>query len=158
MNESDTRALLVRFYDAFARRDGATMAACYAPDATFEDPAFALKGPWIGAMWKMLCERAQEFSLRYEILSVSGASARVKWIANYRFAKTGRLVENHIEADISVRDGLIVTHRDRFSFWRWAAQALGPMGMLLGWSQVLKAKVRATAMAGLKQFVDKNGL
>ena len=29
-----------RFYQAFARRDAAGMAACYHPQATFVDPAF----------------------------------------------------------------------------------------------------------------------
>jgi len=33
-------ALLDLFYNAFDRGDGATMAACYAPDARFADPVF----------------------------------------------------------------------------------------------------------------------
>ena len=35
---------IATFYEAFQRRDGATMAACYTPDATFRDPAFDLRG------------------------------------------------------------------------------------------------------------------
>ena len=42
-----------RFYTAFSQLDHATMAACYAPDATFEDEAFSLKGrEQIGGMWR----------------------------------------------------------------------------------------------------------
>lgn len=33
-----------RFYDAFARLDAATMQACYASDARFEDEVFTLRG------------------------------------------------------------------------------------------------------------------
>ena len=47
---------LQRLYTAFAQLDHATMAACYAPDATFDDEAFSLKGrDEIGGMWRMLC-------------------------------------------------------------------------------------------------------
>ena len=50
-------ALINRFYEAFARQDGETMAACYAPDAHFHDPVFQdLHGDEVGAMWRMLCE------------------------------------------------------------------------------------------------------
>ena len=34
-------ALIERLYGAFGRRDGETMAACYAPEATFRDPSSA---------------------------------------------------------------------------------------------------------------------
>ena len=51
---------LQRFYTAFAQLDHATMAACYAPDATFDDEAFSLKGrDQIGGMWRMLCTATQ---------------------------------------------------------------------------------------------------
>jgi hypothetical protein len=37
------------------------MAAAYAPTARFSDPVFqVLTGPRIGAMWRMLCERATD--------------------------------------------------------------------------------------------------
>ena len=50
-------ALIDRFYEAFARQDGETMAACYTADAHFHDPVFQdLHGPEVGAMWRMLCE------------------------------------------------------------------------------------------------------
>ena len=34
---------LEKFYTAFAKLDVDTMAACYAPDAEFDDEAFAIK-------------------------------------------------------------------------------------------------------------------
>lgn len=40
--------LIERFYQAFQRLDGEAMAACYAPQATFHDPASA---NCAGARW-----------------------------------------------------------------------------------------------------------
>ena len=55
-----------RFYAAFDRRDGDTMAACYAPGARFSDPAFGeLRGEEPGAMWRMLTGQATD--LRVEL-------------------------------------------------------------------------------------------
>lgn len=36
--------------------------------------------------------------------------------------------------------------------WRWARQALGTKGLLLGWTPLLKNAVRAQARKGLKAF------
>lgn len=49
-------------------------------------------------------------------------------------------------------DGLIAEHRDAFSFHRWARQALGPVGLLLGWTPILRAVVRRKAGARLREF------
>ena len=57
MTAAQNEALIKRFYAAFAALDADTMQACYAPDASFEDPVFKLQGrEQIGAMWRMLCE------------------------------------------------------------------------------------------------------
>ncbi len=59
---------------------------------------------------------------------------------------------NRIDATFAFRDGLIVRHQDHFDFARWARQALGLPGLLLGWSSFLQNKVRAQAAAGLASF------
>lgn len=148
--------LLERFYQAFARRDAATMAACYHPEASFSDPAFpALRGAEIGAMWAMLCARAQDFELMYSGISADDQAGKVHWEPRYLFSKTGRRVHNIIDAEFRFRDGLIVEHRDHFDFWRWARQALGPAGWLLGWSGALRGKVQAEAARGLAAWQAK---
>ena len=43
--------------------------------------------------------------------------------------------------------GKIVRHIDRFDFWRWSRMALGPAGLLLGWTPLLHKKVQAKARA-----------
>ena len=72
MTNAETQAALTRFYEAFARRDGGTMAALYAPDATFEDPVFRLTGKDIGKMWAGLMRGAKDFSVQFK-----GAAARL---------------------------------------------------------------------------------
>lgn len=69
-----------------------------------------------------------------------------------RFPKTGRRVQNKIDASFSFRDGLIVHHRDSFDFYRWSRMALGPVGAALGWSPIVKNQVRAQAAAQLRRF------
>ncbi|MBS0659848.1 MAG: nuclear transport factor 2 family protein [Verrucomicrobia bacterium] len=151
-------ALLDKFYAAFAQRDGATMATCYAPDATFEDPAFQLKGAEIGAMWTMLCERGKDLRLEASGIQADDTRGQAHWEAWYTFSGTGRKVHNIIDATFTFRDGLIATHVDKFDFHRWSRQALGLPGLLLGWTGILQGKVREKAMTGLRQFMAKRGL
>ena len=72
---TETRAALTHLYDAFARRDGEAMAALYAPDATFEDPVFRLRGADIGRMWIGLTRRAKQFAISYAIAEARPAPA-----------------------------------------------------------------------------------
>ena len=51
--------------------------------------------------------------------------------------------------------GRIVKHRDSFDFWKWSRQALGAPGVLLGWTPFLRGKVRGTANANLRRFLDR---
>jgi ketosteroid isomerase-like protein len=147
--------LLHRFYQAFQRRDHAGMAACYHPEATFEDAAFRLRGADIGKMWRMLCERGKDLRLTYNDLSADNQHGAATWDARYTFSQTGRPVHNHIRARFTFQNGLILTHHDAFSFWRWSRQALGPVGWLLGWSGFLQNKVRKSAAQGLAAYRPK---
>ena len=61
--------------------------------------------------------------------------------------------QSFIRAEFEFRDGLIRVQRDRFDFWRWSRQALGTPGLLLGWTPMLRNKVREKAQAGLEQFL-----
>ena len=144
--------LLERFYTAFAKRDHATMKACYAPDATFEDEVFTLKGDQIGQMWHMLAVNAKEFSLEFRDVSANDTAGQAHWEAHYLFSATGRKVHNIIDGEFQFRDGLIIAHRDRFNFWSWSRQALGLPGVLLGWTPILRNKVRGQAARNLAAF------
>jgi len=52
-------------------------------------------------------------------------------------------------------EGLIATQRDRFDFWAWSRQALGAPGLLLGWTPMLKNKVRAGAAKNLAAYMAR---
>ena len=151
-----SKATITRLYAALDRLDGAAMQACYAADAEFDDPAFSLRGAaQIGGMWRMLCDttRAKGRDVwRLEVSNITEHSAH--WEAHYRFSATGRTVHNIIDAQIDCGpDGLIRRHRDSFDFWRWACQALGAPGLLLGWTGFLRRKVRLQAAANLARFL-----
>ena len=151
--------LIERFYGAFARRDGAGMEACYTPDVHFSDPVFAdLRGPEAGAMWRMLTERGTD--LRVELLerSANGDRGSARWRAHYTFSQTGRPVVNDVRATLRFADGLIADHVDDFDFHRWARQALGTSGLLLGWTPLLRNAVRRRARAGLDEYLAALGL
>jgi ketosteroid isomerase-like protein len=147
------QALIERFYAAFGRRDGDAMAECYTPDATFSDPVFQdLRGDEPGAMWRMLTGAADD--LRVELLEheADDDSGSARWLAHYTFSQTGRHVDNDVQARFRFRDGLIVEHRDEFGFYRWARQALGPTGLLLGWTPLVQGTVRKGARERLEAF------
>ena len=149
-------ALIERFYTCFQARDAAGMAACYHPDAVFTDPAFGeLRGAEVGGMWAMLCSRAADLEVRVSGVEADAERGQAHWDARYTFTQTGRKVHNRIDARFLFRDGLIIRHEDSFSFWRWARQALGPAGLLLGWAPPLRGKVRSTARGNLESFMRK---
>ena len=142
--------LISRFYQAFQQLDAETMAACYAENVQFSDPAFTdLRGRDAGDMWRMLTARAQNFSLTFDSVQADDEQGSARWVATYLFSKTGNTVVNHIQANFRFVDGKIVEHRDSFDLWRWARQALGTKGLLLGWSPLVQGAIRKQAMAGL---------
>jgi ketosteroid isomerase-like protein len=146
--------LIQTFYSAFARGDGDAMAACYAPDVTFEDPAFGeLHGAEAGSMWRMLTGRAADLEVTLADHSGGDGDGTAHWLADYTFGATGRKVHNDIQAKFEFTDGLISDHRDSFSFYAWSRQALGPIGLALGWTPILQSATRKKARAGLDEFM-----
>ena len=151
-------ALIARFYEAFQRRDAAAMGACYHRDVQFSDEIFPeLHGDAVRAMWTMLCERGKDLTIEHSQVHADTATGRAHWDAWYTFSGTGRRVHNAIRAEFEFRDGLIIRHRDRFAFWRWAQQALGPAGLLLGWSRFLRGRVQAQAARSLRDWAYRAG-
>jgi ketosteroid isomerase-like protein len=145
-------ALITNFYQAFSRRDWAAMGACYHSAIHFSDPVFDLHGEQARLMWQMLCTRGRDLAIEFRDVSGEGERGRAHWDATYTFSGTGRKVVNQIDAAFTFRDGLIVRHEDSFDFHRWARQALGLPGLLLGWTPFLHEKVRAQAAKSLAAF------
>jgi len=151
------------FYGAFARLDADAMGAKYAPDATFQDAVFTLNGQReVAGMWRMLCAATQAkgadvWRLEWRDVKADAATGSAHWDAYYRFSATGRLVHNSVDAAFTFDpQGRIATHHDSFDFWAWSRQALGAPGTLLGWTPMLRNKVRAQAAANLAKFLAKS--
>ncbi|HSV20498.1 MAG TPA: nuclear transport factor 2 family protein [Casimicrobiaceae bacterium] len=146
-------ALVESLYDALSRRDAPAMAACYAPDATFTDPVFDLRGGEVAAMWSMLCSRTRDLAVEWRNVEAGNASGQGDWDARYTFAATGRRVHNRIHSDFTFRAGRIVTQRDAFHLGRWLRMAVGPVAVLPGLSGWLARRVRRDARRTLDAWM-----
>lgn len=145
-----------RFYTGFSRRDYASMIACYDPAIQFSDKVFTLSGKAAGAMWHMLCESGKDLTVTFKGIHADETHGTAHWEATYTFSATGRKVHNIIEAEFEFSGGQIIRHRDRFNFWRWSRLALGPTGLLLGWTPFVRRKVQATAARNLEKFIQSH--
>jgi limonene-1,2-epoxide hydrolase len=151
---SDGIRLIEDFYRAFARRDHRAMAALYRSDAQFSDPVFTdLRGAEIGAMWRMLVERGNDLELELTGIECDGRTVFAQWEAKYTFSGTGRRVHNRVRARFQLEDGVVTKHVDEFDFYAWSRMALGPTGWFLGWTPLVKNKVRGRARRALDQFI-----
>lgn len=146
--------LIHRFYTAFQKRDAAGMAACYHPDVTFSDPAFPeLRGDRAREMWAMFCERGDDLTIEYRDVHADDRTGSAHWEARYTFSPTRKKVYNVIDSRFEIRDGLIIRHTDAFDFRRWAGQALGLPGKLLGGTGFLRRKVQGLAAKALDDYL-----
>lgn len=147
------------FYTAFNQLDYKTMQSCYHDDIIFEDPVFGvLKGEHANNMWEMLCvsQKGKDFSVKhYNVLSDNINKASAMWEANYYYGKANRKVHNVIKANFEFKDGLIFKHIDAFNLRKWAAQALGTKGRILGGTFYFKRKLRARSLTLLRNFEQK---
>jgi ketosteroid isomerase-like protein len=149
--------LITRFYSALQKRDAQAMMACYHPQIEFSDPVFQnLKGLRAKAMWLLLCERGKDLKVEFGDVSADDALGYAHWQAWYTFGTTGKKVHNIINARFEFEDGLIRRHRDTFSLHRWAGQALGLSGKLLGGTAFMQNQIRSGAIKGLDAFLEKS--
>ena len=149
--------VISKFYTAFQQLDYQTMNSCYSDDIVFNDPAFGLlRGDEAKSMWEMLCKNAKNFSLTFSNIQLLDEEyATCNWVATYTFSKTGRKVVNNIKAFMRLKDGKIIEHSDGFKLSKWAAQALGLPGVLLGWTGFMKRKIQKNARKNLVTFIEK---
>lgn len=151
------QALIEQFYRAFQKRDAEGMIACYHRDVTFSDSVFVgLDAAEARGMWRMLCERGKDLTLEFSDVRADDSTGSAHWEARYSFSATGRHVHNVIDASFEFKDGKIFRHTDRFDLWRWTRMALGPAGLVLGWTPFLKNAVRKKARKGLADYMAKN--
>jgi ketosteroid isomerase-like protein len=149
--------LITRFYAAFANKDYKGMQACYDNNIEFSDNAFPnLKGNQAKAMWHMLAGASKDMQLTFSNVTADETTGSADWIATYTFSLTGNKVVNRIHAEFELKNGKIVKHTDTFDFWKWAGQAFGFKGQLLGWTPFFKKKVQGVTRERLQAFIEKN--
>lgn len=148
--------IIQHFYESFARNDAGGMVSCYHDEIEFTDPAFGtLKGTDAKNMWRMLIENGKgNIKIDFKNVKADAEKGSADWIAEYIFSKTGRKVVNKIHAEFEFKDGKIIRHVDDFDAWKWSKQALGIPGLLLGWTPLMKNKIRQTALAALRKYSE----
>lgn len=153
----DNKEIIERFYTAFQNLDYRIMQDCYSDDIVFSDPAFGLlRGEEAKAMWEMLCKRATDLKIEFSNIQLLDEEyATCNWVAYYTFSNTGRKVVNRIKAFMKIKDGRIVEHSDAFKLSKWASQALGFKGTLLGWTGFMKRKIQKNARKSLVNFIER---
>ena len=147
--------LVETFYTAFKNLDSETMVSCYHDDITFKDPAFGtLKGEKAKNMWRMLCksQKGQNFVVEASNIESSNGKVTAHWEAHYTFSKTGRKVHNIIDAEFEFKDGKIIKHTDNFNLHKWAKQAFGFKGFILGGTNFFKKKLQSQTNHLLSKF------
>lgn len=156
-NMSENEKTIRKFYESFQRKDYAAMGAFYHDSASFQDAVFNLPtAKQARAMWHYLCENGKDLNVTFSDVSTDGNKGKAHWEATYTFSATGRKVHNKIDAEFEFKDGKIIRHKDSFKFYKWTRMALGATGVFLGWTPLVKNKVRGTAAKGLAKFIESH--
>jgi ketosteroid isomerase-like protein len=149
------KILIENFYTAFKNLDAKGMTSCYHNDIVFQDPAFGiLKGTKAKNMWCMLCanQKGKDFKVSFSDVHFENNTGTARWKAHYTFSKTGRKVHNKISAKFEFKDGKIIKHTDSFNLYRWAQQAFGLTGYLIGWTPFFRKKLQVQTNAMLSKY------
>lgn len=133
------------------------MQECYADNAVFNDQAFSnLNAKQVRAMWEMLITAGKDMKMTFDRVSDNVNGGEAHWRAVYTFSRTGNKVVNKVSAVFVIENGKIVRHTDSFDFYKWARQAFGFTGLLLGGTSFFHNKIRKTAMQNLAEYMKKH--
>lgn len=155
MIDKDSASIVREFYSAFQSKDSQMMANLYHDEASFYDPAFGkLNATEVRAMWTMLCSSSKDLVIEFEILSSNEGEVKTKWQAYYSFGKKKRKVHNVIVSTIEVKGAKIYRHIDEFNLHKWAKQAMGVSGYLLGGTSFFKKSLNKKTKSRLLRFMS----
>lgn len=146
------------FYDAFSRLDAEAMVACYDDNVWFADPAFGpLRGNRAKNMWRMLIasQKNKDFRVKAYDIQCDDRVGSATWEATYSFGAKNRKVHNIIRARFKIYNGKIISHLDEFNVHRWASQAMGLSGWLIGWTTFFRGKLNKQTKALLDRYEYK---
>ncbi|NND07810.1 MAG: nuclear transport factor 2 family protein [Saprospiraceae bacterium] len=141
------------FYLAFQQLDPESMISQYDSKVVFSDPAFGtLNGDDVKDMWRMLCHRSRDLEITFSNVELTGDRGSARWQARYTFGPTGRKVRNDIVASFHLKEGKIITHHDEFDLRRWARQAMGWKGYLIGGTSFFRKRLHRQTGKLLSNF------
>lgn len=148
--------VITRFYTSFSQLNSGGMNDCYAEEIVFFDPVFEmLQGNEVRSMWEMLCRNAKDFSLSFSNITDLGDNYYTcDWVAEYTFSANGKKVINNVRANMKIENGFIIEHSDAYSLHKWAAQALGFSGRLLGWNSLYQRQIKNKAKGRLLEYME----
>lgn len=149
--------IISNFYTAFSNGDATKMESFYHSEIQFRDPVFGLlKGKDASKMWEMLLLKSKgAIKIDVSKIKADDFSGSAQWVATYHFSQTNRMVVNTVTAKFLFKDGLIIKHTDSFDVWKWAKQAFGLKGFLIGWTGFFKKKVNQQALKSLSNYKQK---
>lgn len=145
---------IIKFYTAFSNGDANQMCECYDTNIKFSDPVFGLlKGNDVCKMWKMLLKKNKgNIKIDFSEIKADEYKGSARWVATYNFSGTNRKVINSVYAQFQFKEGLIIKHTDDFDIWKWAKQAFGLKGILLGWTGFMQKRIQKKALSALNKF------
>ncbi|VAW11988.1 Ketosteroid isomerase-related protein [hydrothermal vent metagenome] len=100
----------------------------------------------------MLCANSKDLSVAFSEVAIHKDLGKAHWEARYTFGQTGRKVHNVIDAKFEFSNGKIIKHKDDFNLHKWAEQALGLKGLLLGGTSFFKKKLNQQTNNLLTKF------
>ncbi len=147
------KELIQTFYTALNDHDVDTMMTCYHDDIVFQDPIFGkLKADKAKKMWYWLCENGKDLTAIFSDIKIEDTNGSVYWEARYSFGERKRPVLNRVNASFEFKDGKIIKHTDHYSLKRWASQAMGWKGKVMGGSTYFKKKLQHRSNRLLDKF------
>jgi len=142
----ENKNVITGLYNAYKERNPELMASFYTEDASFKDEIFGeVTGQEIPKVWEVVHSTTSNFYLYFHIVNVNKNLATVNSQLSYTFKHTGRKIDISITSIFRFENGKIRHQVDEYSLWKWASQAFGVSGFLLGWNPKFKNKIRQSA-------------
>lgn len=152
----ENEALIRDFYTHFQNLEAKGMHASYHANVIFEDPAFGkLHGQDAKDMWSMLCAADNDLRIEFSDISANDSTGTAHWEAWYKFGEKERPVHNVIDAKFRFQDGKIIHHQDDFDLHKWAGQALGFSGKLLGGTKFFRRTLQKKTKTLLAEYQEE---